>query len=247
MVILKSSNELEYMRKAGAIVKEVLNGLHDIIKPGVATKSIDKYVNDTIISRSATPSFKNYRGFSGSACVSVNEVVVHGIPGENVLKDGDIISVDVGAYKDGFHGDAARTYPVGEISDKASKLIDVTKESFFKGIEKAEVGGRLLDISHAIQAYVEENGFNVIRDYYGHGIGRELHEDPAIPNYGKPNRGTRLRAGMVLAIEPMVVEGSYEVETLDDGWTVVTKDRGLAAHYENTVAITHNGPEILTN
>ena len=247
MVILKSSNELEYMRKAGAIVKEVLNGLYNIIKPGLTTKSIDKYVNDTIISRSATPSFKNYRGFSGSACVSVNEVVVHGIPGDNVLKEGDIISVDVGAYKDGFHGDAARTYPVGEISDKASKLIDVTKESFFKGIEKAEVGGRLLDISHAIQTYVEENEFNVIRDYYGHGIGRDLHEDPAIPNYGKPNRGTRLRAGMVLAIEPMVVEGSYEVETLDDGWTVVTKDRGLAAHYENTVALTHNGPEILTN
>ncbi|MEC9491868.1 type I methionyl aminopeptidase [Flexistipes sp.] len=247
MVILKSSSELEYMRKAGAIVKEVLNGLYDIIKPGVTTKTIDKYVYDTIISRSATPSFKNYRGFSGSACVSINEVVVHGIPGENVLKNGDIISVDVGAYKDGFHGDAARTYPVGEISDKASKLIDVTKGSFFKGIEKAEVGGRLLDISNAIQTYVEENGFNVIRDYYGHGIGRELHEDPAIPNYGKPNRGTRLRAGMVLAIEPMVVEGSYEVETLDDGWTVVTKDRGLAAHYENTVAITHNGPEILTN
>jgi len=247
MVILKSSNELEYMRRAGAIVKDVLNGLYDIIKPGLTTKSIDKYVNDTIISRSATPSFKNYRGFSGSACVSVNEVVVHGIPGDNVLKEGDIISVDVGAYKDGFHGDAARTYPVGEISDKASKLIDVTKESFFKGIEKAEVGGRLLDISHAIQTYVEENEFNVIRDYYGHGIGRDLHEDPAIPNYGKPNRGTRLRAGMVLAIEPMVVEGSYEVETLDDGWTVVTKDRGLAAHYENTVALTHNGPEILTN
>jgi len=247
MVILKSTNELEYMRKAGAIVREVLNGLYDIIKPGVTTKTIDKYVNDTIISRSAKPSFKNYRGFSGSACVSVNEVVVHGIPGDYALKEGDIISVDVGAYKDGFHGDAARTYPVGKISDKALKLIDVTEESFFKGIDKAEIGGRLLDISHAVQAYVEKNGFNVIRDYYGHGIGRDLHEEPAIPNYGKPNRGTRLRAGMVLAIEPMVVEGNYEVETLDDGWTVVTKDRGLAAHYENTVALTHNGPEILTN
>lgn len=247
MVILKSSNEIELMREPCHIVKEVLEKLSNFVEVGKKTKSIDKFVYDTIISRSAVPSFKNYRGFPGSACISINEVVVHGIPDETVLKEGDIVSIDVGAYKNGFHGDAARTYAVGEISSEAQNLIDITKESFFKGIEEAKVEKRLHDISSKIQSHIEDTGgYSVIRDYYGHGIGRSLHEEPTIPHFGKPNRGTRLRAGMVLAIEPMVAMGNYEVETLEDGWTVVTKDRSLAAHYENTVALTSNGPEILT-
>jgi len=246
MVEIKSKSEIEKMRKACGIVREVLEKVEKEIKPGVTTKSIDILAENIIVSRSAIPSFKNYRGFPASICASVNEVVVHGIPSDYVLRDGDIVSIDVGAYIDGFHGDAARTFLVGECSEVAKKLVEVTKESFFKGIEFAKHMFRLSDISHAVQKYVEENGFEVIRDYYGHGIGRELHEDPTIPNYGKPNRGIRLRPGMVLAIEPMVVEKSYTVKTLEDGWTVVTEDGGLAAHYENTVAITTNGPEILT-
>jgi methionyl aminopeptidase len=246
MVIIKSSKEIDLMREPCGVVKEVHEKLPSLIKPGVTTKSIDKFVYDTIISRSAIPSFKNYRGFPGSACVSINEVVVHGIPDERKLVDGDIVSVDVGAYKNGFHGDAARTFLVGSVSDEAKQLVEVTEKSFYKGIEKATVKNRLHDISYAIQEYVEGFNYGVIRDFFGHGIGRDLHEDPAIPNFGKPNRGTRLRAGMVLAIEPMVSMGNYEVEILEDGWTVVTKDKSLAAHYENTIAITNNGPEILT-
>lgn len=246
MVELKTKYEIEKIKKACAVVREVLEKVEKEIKPGVTTKSIDILAENIIVSRSARPSFKNYRGFPASICASVNEVVVHGIPSDYILKDGDIVSIDVGAYIDGFHGDAARTFLVGECSEVAKKLVNVTKESFFKGIDFAKQMFRLSDISHAVQKYVEENGFEVIRDYYGHGIGRELHEDPTIPNYGKPNRGIRLRAGMVLAIEPMVVEKHYTVKTLEDGWTVVTEDGGLAAHYENTVAITTNGPEILT-
>ncbi|BAI81206.1 methionine aminopeptidase [Deferribacter desulfuricans SSM1] len=246
MIILKTKSEIDKIRNACQIVKEVLEKLELYIKPGIATKDIDKFAEDIINKRSAIPSFKNYRGYPAATCVSVNEVVVHGIPSDYVLKEGDIVSVDVGAYKDGYHGDAARTYMIGNVTDKAEKLVRVTKESFFKGIEKAVVGNRLQDISHEIQKYVEDNGFNVVRDFFGHGIGRNLHEDPTIPNFGKPNRGARLRAGMVLAIEPMVVEGSYEIVTLNDGWTAVTKDGGLAAHYENTIALTDNGPEILT-
>ncbi|MGA1861803.1 type I methionyl aminopeptidase [Deferribacter thermophilus] len=246
MIILKTKSEIEKIKIACDVVKEVLEKLEDYIKPGIKTKDIDNFAETIINKRSAIPSFKNYRGYPATTCVSVNEVIVHGIPSDYVIKEGDIVSVDVGAYKDGFHGDAARTYMVGEVSKKAKKLVEVTKESFFEGIKKAKVGNRLQDISHAIQQYVETNGFNVIRDFFGHGIGRSLHEDPTIPNYGKPNRGARLRAGMVLAIEPMVVEGSYEIITLEDGWTAVTKDGSLAAHYENTVALTDNGAEILT-
>jgi len=246
MIILKTKSEIEKIKIACDVVKEVLEKLEDYIKPGIKTKDIDNFAETIINKRSAIPSFKNYRGYPAATCVSVNEVIVHGIPSDYVIKEGDIVSVDVGAYKGGFHGDAARTYMVGEVSNKAKKLVEVTKESFFEGIKKAKVGNRLQDISHAIQQYVETNGFNVIRDFFGHGIGRSLHEDPTIPNYGKPNRGARLRAGMVLAIEPMVVEGSYEIITLEDGWTAVTKDGSLAAHYENTVALTDNGAEILT-
>lgn len=247
MVIVKSKSEIEQMKIPCSIVKEVLEKARAVITPGISTKYIDNFVENIIKSRSGVPSFKNYRGYPASACVSVNEVVVHGIPSEDViLKEGDIVSLDVGVYKNGFHGDAARTFGVGDVSPEAEKLIQVTEKSFFAGIEFAREGMRLQDISSAIQSYVEINGFNVVRDYFGHGIGMELHEDPTIPNFGKPNRGIRLRSGMVFAIEPMVVAGSYVVKTLKDGWTVVTSDGSLAAHYENTLAITSAGPEILT-
>jgi len=246
MVVIKSKAELELMSVPCKIVAEVLEKLEEYIKPGLSTLDVDKFVENIISSRDALPSFKGYRGYPASICASVNEVVVHGIPSQRVIQEGDIISVDVGAYKNGFHGDAARTYAVGKISDASERLIRVTKESFFKGIEKAVDGGRLTDISHAVQVHVESNGYGVVRDFFGHGIGRELHEEPTIPHYGKPNRGLRLRAGMVLAVEPMVTAGYYGVKTLKDGWTAVTEDGSLAAHYENTVAITTEGPKILT-
>lgn len=246
MIVIKSSKEIDLMREPCSIVKEVHEEIEKLIKPGVCTKTLDKFVEDTIVSRSAKPSFKGYHGFPTAACISINDVVVHGIPDGRILKEGDLVSVDVGAYKNGFHGDAARTFIVGQCTDEARRLVEVTRESFFKGIEFAKVGNRLLDISHAIQVYVESNGFSVVRDFYGHGIGRELHEEPSIPHFGKPNRGAKLRAGMVLAIEPMVNMGGYAVKTLEDGWTAVTVDGSLAAHYENTVVITPNGPEILT-
>ncbi|ADD67193.1 methionine aminopeptidase, type I [Denitrovibrio acetiphilus DSM 12809] len=246
MVVIKSKAELEKMRVACGIVREVLEKLEDFIKPGMTTLDVDKFVENIINSRDAVPSFKGYHGFPAAACTSVNEVVVHGIPGERKLNSGDIVSVDVGAYINGFHGDAARTYPVGDISEESERLIRVTKESFFEGIKKAVAGGRLTDISHEIQVYVEKHGYGVVRDFFGHGIGRELHEEPSIPHYGRANRGLRLRAGMVLAVEPMVTAGHYSVRTLNDGWTAVTEDSSLAAHYENTIAITPNEPEILT-
>lgn len=247
MVEIKSKDEIVKIRSACDVVKEVFEKIEDKIKPGVATKTLDNFIENIIKSRSAIPSFKGYRGYPASACISINEVVVHGIPSEDlILEEGDIVSIDVGAYKNGFHGDACRTYLVGEVSPERKRLVEVTEQSFFEGIKYADDKHRLHDISHAIQSFVEKNGFNVIRDYFGHGIGRNLHEEPTIPNFGKPNRGIRLRAGMVLAIEPMVVVGDYRVKVLDDGWTVVTADGKSAAHYENTLVITNNGPEILT-
>lgn len=246
MVFLKSKKEIELMRIPCTIVWEILDKLTSYVRPGITTKDIDKFVESIIHSRSAIPSFKNYHGYPACVCASVNEVVVHGIPSDRVLEEGDIISVDVGAFKEGFHGDAARTYPVGEISEEAAKLIRVTEESFFNGIENARVGNRLSDISHAVQQTVESNGFAVVRDFFGHGIGRNLHEEPTIPNFGLPGRGLRLKEGLVIAVEPMVTTGSYETKTLKDGWTAVTADNSLAAHYENTVVITEEGPEILT-
>ncbi|MGE4497810.1 MAG: type I methionyl aminopeptidase [Deferribacterales bacterium] len=246
MVFLKSQREIELMRIPCGIVWEVLDKLSSFIKPGISTKDIDKFAENIINSRSAFPSFKGYHGYPASVCASVNEVVVHGIPSDRILKEGDIITVDVGAFKEGFHGDAARTYPVGQISEEAARLIRVTEESFFNGIEYARVGNRLSDISSAVQQTVEKNGFAVVRDFFGHGIGRNMHEEPTIPNFGRPGRGLRLKEGMVLAVEPMVTAGSYETKTLSDGWTAVTADSSLAAHYENTVAITEKGPEILT-
>lgn len=246
MIYLKSDFEIDIMRKAGQIVAEALLKIEEAIRPGITTKELDRIAEEYIISCGARPSFKGYHGFPATICSSVNEEVVHGIPGERVLKEGDIISVDCGAFYQGFHGDAARTFPVGKVTPEAQRLIDVTRDSFFEGIKYAKVGNRLGDISSAIQEYVEKNNFSVVRDYVGHGIGREMHEEPAVPNYGKKGRGMRLSKGLVLAIEPMVNMGTFAVKELNDGWTVVTYDGMLSAHYENTVAILENGPEILT-
>ncbi len=246
MIIIKSKKEIELIRISCDIVREVLEKVEEFVKPGITTKSIDKLAESIIISRSAIPSFKNYRGYPATVCSSVNDEVVHGIPSDRKLEEGDVLSIDVGAYKNGFHGDAARTFLIGECSEEAKKLVEVTRQSFFEGIKFASEGNRLTNISNAIQTYVEKHGFGVVRDFYGHGIGRDLHEEPSIPHYGKPNRGAKLRAGMVLAIEPMVTMGDYSVKTLEDGWTAVTVDGSLAAHYENTVLITHGEPEILT-
>ena len=246
MIILKNHDEISKMRKAGKIVGETLLLLEKEVKPGVTTANLDRIAEEFITKHGAKPSFKGLYGFPSSLCISVNEQVIHGFPGSYVLKEGDIVSVDCGACIDGFHGDAARTFPVGNISKEAQRLIDITRDSFFKGIEYAKVGNRLSDISYEIQSYVEAAGFSVVRDFVGHGIGRNVHEDPNVPNFGKSGRGPKLQEGMVLAIEPMVNAGTYKVKTLKDGWTVVTADNSLSAHYENTVAILSDGPEILT-
>ena len=246
MIIIKNDNEVSLMRKAGKIVGETLLLLENEIKPGITTAELDKIAEEFITKHGAKPSFKGLYCFPSSLCISVNEQVIHGIPGEYMLKDGDIVSIDCGACIDGFHGDAARTFPVGNISSDAQKLIDITKESFFKGIEYAKVGNKLGDVSHEIQSYVEAAGFSVVRDFVGHGIGANVHEDPNVPNFGKAGIGPDLVKGMVLAIEPMVNIGNHKVKTLRNGWTVVTRDSSLSAHYENTVAILSDGPEILT-
>lgn len=247
MITIKSKSEIEKMRAACRITGETLELIEKHIRPGVSTDRLDKIARDYIVSKGATPSCLHYEGYPKSICTSVNDEVVHGIPGKSkVLSEGDIVSVDLCAGKDGYIGDAARTFAVGKISSEAQRLIDVTKASFFEGIKYAVHGARLGDVSHAIQEYVESNGFSVVRDLVGHGIGREMHEDPTVPNFGRAGRGVRLAAGMTLAIEPMVNAGDWEVGVLDDGWTVVTKDGSLAAHYENTVLITRSGCEILT-
>lgn len=243
---VKSDTELEYMRSAGKVVAETLAMIEKVIKPGITTGELDRLAEEFIRSQGAIPSFKGYGGFPGSLCTSVNEVVIHGIPGNRVLVEGDIISVDCGAILNGYHGDAARTFPVGCISKEAQHLINVTKESFFKGIEKAVVGNRLTDISAAIQKYAESYGYSVVRDFVGHGIGTSMHEDPQVPNYGTAGRGPKLVHGVVLAIEPMINMGNYKVKIMPDGWTVVTTDGKLSAHYKNTIAITNSGVEILT-
>jgi methionyl aminopeptidase len=246
MIICKSQAELELMREAGRIVANTHQLLKEAIRPGVSTVQLDQLAERYILSQNATPSFKGYNGFSGSICASVNEELVHGIPCSRKLKDGDIISIDIGAYYKGFHGDSAWTYAVGNISPVARKLLEVTEQALYKGLSIAKPDLRLLSISHEIQKYVEENGFSIVREYVGHGIGSKLHEEPQIPNYGQPNRGPRLKPGMVLAIEPMVNAGERYVKTLSDGWTVVTVDGSLCAHFEHTVAITADGYEILT-
>jgi methionyl aminopeptidase len=247
MIIIKSDSEIEFMRHAGKVVGETLAKLEEVIRPGITTAELDRVAEEYIKEQGAKPSFKGYYGFPASICTSLNKEVVHGIPSKDVvLMEGDIISVDCGAILNGYQGDAARTFTVGKVSSEAQKLIDVTKESFFKGVEKALVGNRLTDISAAVQVYVESCGFSVVRDYVGHGIGRDMHEDPEVPNYGRPGRGPKLMHGMVLAIEPMVNIGMYNVRVESNDWTVETVDGSLSAHYENTVAILKDGPEILT-
>lgn len=246
MITIKSAEELARMRDAGRITALARAEAAAMVKEGVTTKQIDKKIREVITSHGAIPSFLGYGGFPASACVSVNEQVIHGIPSNRELKNGDIVKIDVGAIYKGYQGDCAGTYAVGEISEEAQKLIDVTKESFFRGIEKACPGNRIGDIGFAIEEWVVKNGFSVVRDYVGHGIGREMHEDPSVPNYGRAGHGLLLREGMTLAIEPMVNVGTWKVKSLSDGWTVVTLDGKLSAHYENTVAITANGPEITT-
>ncbi len=246
MIQIKDDLALNLMRKAGNIVGETLLLLEKNIKPGISTKELDTIAEKFIIEQGAVPSFKGLYGFPATLCISVNDQVVHGIPGGYTLRDGDIVSIDCGACIDGYHGDAARTFPVGNVSESAKKLIQVTRDCFFEGIKFAQIGNRLSDISHEIQSYVEANGFSVVKNFVGHGIGRDLHEDPEVPNFGRPGRGPILTKGMVLAIEPMVNEGSFRVRTLKDNWTVVTSDGKLSAHYENTVVILPDGPEILT-
>lgn len=247
MISLKTSRELRIMRDAGRISQEALLKAGEAIKPGVSTLEIDRIVRKTIEKAGATPSFLGYGGFPASACISVNHVVIHGIPSaKQILKEGDIVSLDVGAFYEGFHGDNAWTFPVGKISEEAQALLDATQESLFLAIEQARPGNRLGDIGSTVQRYVEARSYSVVREFVGHGVGAQLHEDPSVPNYGTPGRGVRLTAGMVIAIEPMVNMGTHEVRTLGDGWTVVTRDAKLSAHFEHTVAITPDGPVILT-
>lgn len=247
MIILKNNNEIRKMMEAGKIVEEALLLMEANIRPGISTLQLDQLAEEFITKQGAVPSFKGYGGFPGSICASVNDVVIHGIPSKEViLKEGDIISIDMGAEINRYHGDAARTFMVGEVSQEAKDLIRVTEESFFKGVEAFLVGNRLGDISNAIESHIVAAGFGVVKDFVGHGIGRNLHEQPNVPNYGKAGFGPVLREGMVLAIEPMVNVGSYEVKVLKDRWTVKTKDGSLSAHYENTVALTDQGPQLLT-
>ena len=246
MIAIKNEHELSAMRQACRITAAARALAGEMVRPGVMTKQIDKAVHDYIVSQGAKPSFLGYGGFPASSCISVNSTVIHGIPGDYVLQDGDIVSIDVGAYYKGFHGDCAATFACGAISAEAKKLIDVTKQSFFEGLRFATQGHRVSDISHAIQTYVESNGFSVVRSFVGHGVGAQLHEEPEVPNFGAAGRGPRLIRGMTLAVEPMVNMGTYEVRVLKDRWTTVTADGKLSAHYENTVLITDGEPEILT-
>ena len=246
MIAIKNEHELSAMRQACRITAAARALAGEMVRPGVMTKQIDKAVHDFIVSQGAKPSFLGYGGFPASSCISVNHTVIHGIPGDYVLQDGDIVSIDVGAYYKGFHGDCAATFPCGTISAEAQRLIDVTKQSFYEGIRFATQGHRVSDISHAIQTYVESNGFSVVRSFVGHGVGAQLHEEPEVPNFGAAGRGPRLLRGMTLAVEPMVNMGTYEVRVLKDRWTTVTADGKLSAHYENTVLITDGEPEILT-
>ena len=247
MIIIKSDSEIDLMRESGKVTGFILKELENIIRPGLSTADIDRFVEKTIRGAGMIPSFKGYGGFPASACVSINDEVVHGIPDKKrILREGDIVSVDVGSTYKGYVSDAARTYPVGEVSDVARHLMEATRDSFFAGLEYCKVGCRLSDISHAIQQSAEGEGFSVIRDFVGHGVGQNMHEDPQIPNFGKAGRGPRLAKGMVFAIEPMICEGTYDVRTLSNDWTVVTLDGKLSAHYENTVVITDGEPELLT-
>ena len=247
MIHVKSEQEIDLMRESCKIVKETLQFVESKIKPGMSTKEIDELVERYIRASGAYPSCLGYCGYPASACVSINEVVVHGIPShEQVIKDGDIVSVDLCAYKNGYHGDAARTFCVGNVSPEVKKLVEVTKECFFKGIENLRAGTPLYDIGYRVQKHAESHGYGVIRSYTGHGIGKEMHEDPSVPNYGRMGTGVRLKAGTVLCVEPMIALGTWKVAVLDDDWTAVTMDGKPAAHYENTLVVREDGVEILT-
>lgn len=246
MIIYKSKEEIEQIRRSNRVVALVLSELSGMIKPGVETLELDRYAEKRARELGAIPAFKGYRGYPASLCTSINEEIVHGIPSKRRLREGDILSLDFGAVIDGFYGDAAVTFAVGEITPNAQKLITVVAESFYKGLEKAVPGNRISDISSAIQAYVESHGFSVIRSFVGHGIGFSLHEEPQVPNFGEPGHGPKIKPGMVLAIEPMISSGDWDVEILSDNWTAVTKDKSLSAHYEHTIAVTEKGPEILS-
>lgn len=248
MVTIKTDREIQLMRDAGRLTAEVMELGGSLIKPGVSTKEIDDRLYKFIKKHNATPSFLNYYGYPGTACISINDEVIHGIPsGNRIIADGDIVSIDVGVLLNGYHGDMARTFCAGNVSEEARKLIEVTKECFRRGISYATDGARIGDIGHAVESFAHENGFSVVEDYVGHGVGTHLHEDPDVPNYGKAGKGMRLRKGMTIAVEPMINAGVKDVVQLDDGWTVVTKDGKLSAHYENTIAITDGEPLILTS
>lgn len=247
MIIIKSKREIDLMREPCKVTGEILRDLSDFIKPGISTQDINAYVEERIAHYNMKPTFKGYSGFPAGACVSVNEEVIHGIPSpDRIIREGDIVSVDTGATYKGYNSDAARTYAVGEISKEYAKLIEVTEQSFYEGIKYAMVGYRIHDVGHAVQTYAEQNGMGVVRDFTGHGTGSKLHEDPQIPNYGKPGTGARIAPGMTLAVEPMLSLGTYEVRVLSNDWTVVTIDGKASAHYENTILITDGEPEILT-
>lgn len=247
MIFLKNPEQIKLMREAGRITGEALLLAGEAVKPGVTTKHLDDIIRHHIEKCGARPSFLGYQGFPGSACISLNEQVIHGIPSKDVvIQEGDLVKIDVGAFKNGFHGDSARTFGCGRISPEAQMLLEQTKNSFYKGVEQAQVGNRLGDIGSAVESHVSGFGYQVVRDFVGHGVGHDLHEPPDVPNYGRQGRGLRLMNGMVIAIEPMVNAGGAEVVQLSDGWTVVTADRSLSAHYEHTVAITDEGPQLLT-
>ena len=245
-MIIYCEEEISTIRKSNQIVAKILAELGKMITPGVQTKELDEYAELRVKEMNAIPAFKGYRGYPASLCTSINEEIVHGIPSSRRLRDGDIISLDFGVLYEGYYGDAAVTYPVGEITPKAKKLIKAAEKTFYKGMEQMKPGKRISDISFAIQSHVESQGFSVIRAFVGHGIGLSLHEEPQVPNFGPPGRGPKLKSGMVLAIEPMIAMGDWDVEILDDNWTAITRDRSLSAHYEHTVAITQKGPEILS-
>ena len=245
-ITIKTAEQVQRMRVAGGILADLIEHLDTMVKPGVTTAELDAFAEDFIRSRGAVPSFKGYGGFPATLCTSINEEIVHGFPSQRKLVEGDVLSIDMGCVINGYHGDCARTYGVGKIKEENQKLIDVTKQSFFEGIKFAKAGNHLYQISAAVQDYAESFGFGVVRDYVGHGIGRNLHEDPAIPNYRQTGRGPRLQKGMVIAVEPMITAGTYKCRVLEDGWTAVTRDGSNAAHYENTLLITDGEPELLT-
>ena len=247
MIVLKTSRELAIMKEACIISAGALQTVAKAVEPGVSTAELDRLAEEYIRSKGAVPNFKNYQGYPATACISINNEVIHGIPSkQRILKEGDIVSVDLGAMYEGYHGDNAATFAVGDVSPEAKRLMDVTRESLYEGINAARPGGRIGDISHAVQSYVEANGFSVVRQFVGHGVGTKLHEDPEVPNFGKAGHGIRLMPGMTLAIEPMVNAGDYQVRVLKDGWTTVTSDGSLSAHFEHTVVITEDGPKIMT-